>query len=126
MNGRQYTYDNFLLYEQGMGEVFGHLTFYPDDTCADGYSGWFEEEAYSFRTNKAPSGTYTGVGSLLGVTASYEGAQADPEPCPNLEQLPPELQHPALCDDEHLLCQPAGGLTLTVTGTIYGYTPPAE
>lgn len=125
MNGWEYTVDNFLLNKQGKGEVWGNLKLYPDgtyDEVLEEYTGWFVEDGYSFKTNKSPSGTYTGVLSLNGVTATYATAPGGYEACPESE-LPP-----ALCFDGTYDCTPVAGtpnegVSLTLTGTVEGYTP---
>jgi hypothetical protein len=128
MNGWEYTVDNFLLNKQGKGDVWGDLKLYPDETYdvgLGGYTGWFEENDYSFKSHKSPSGTYTGVLSLNGVTATYATAPGGYEACPDSDVLP------ASCFDETYTCTPvtgtpAEGVSLTLTGTIEGYIPPAE
>jgi len=121
MNGWEYTYDNFLLNKQEKGTVSGHLLMHPDimyDEIEGDYYGRFVENEYSFRTNKAPAGTYTGEGGLAGVTATYEGTRGgEPESCPESD-LPP-----ALCEDGTLPnCLPVGqGGVILMNGLIEGY-----
>jgi len=128
MNGWEYTDDNFLLNKQGKGEVWGNLKMYPDEAYLEGldeYTGWFVEDGYSFKTNKSPSGTYTGEMSLNGVTATYVTAPGDYESCPESD-LPPALCFDGTYDCTSVTGTPNEGASLTLTGTIEGYTPPAE
>lgn len=124
MNGWQYNLQDNLVNKNGKGTLMGELTMYPEtewNTDGGYYEGWIEE-TYSLKTNASIEGTYSGVGSLTGVTITYTTELMDVgDPCPTTEL-------PLLCTDgTYTDCQPLPpGFTMSVimTGTVDGYAVP--
>ena len=121
MNGWEYTHDTIITHLKGMGDkTSGYLEMYPDAYYP---SGWFVEDKYSFKSQmETPEGTYTGVGTLDGVTATYETEFLLPVDQPPTEECMYNDELPPLCDDSGELypwCMPMPiTVQLTVTGTI--------
>jgi hypothetical protein len=123
MNGWEYTYDTIIIHKQGMGmgdRTSGFLEMYPDDYYP---GGWFVEDKYNFKSQtETPEGTYTGVGDLDGVTATYVTEFLIPEQDPPVEECMYEGELPPLCNVDGELSDWCMRLPLTiqlsVTGTI--------